>query len=120
MGTVGIFFDPPYSDKADRDNAIYHVESESVAHDVRNWCLERGDRKSYRIVLAGYYEEHVELLDHGWTAMRWKATGGYSNQGSNSNENRHRETLFLSPHCVRTEEKQDVEQLNIFGGECPE
>ena len=54
--TVGIFFDPPYSDKAGRDPRIYATDSRSVAHDVRAWALKRGGRENYRIVLAGYYE----------------------------------------------------------------
>jgi len=98
-GPVGIFFDPPYGVQ-DRDQELYHHESVSVAHDVRQWCLERGNKPSYRIVLAGY-DEHEELLTMGWTARRWKACGGYGNNaGSQGKQNRHRETLYFSPHCV--------------------
>lgn len=99
-GICGIFFDPPYGVAATRDESIYHHDSLSVADDVRSWCLARGDRPSYRIVLAGYYEEHASLLDHGWRVERWKATGGYSNLGGGKNENRKREALFFSPHCL--------------------
>ena len=64
------------------------------------WCKERGKIPSYRIVLAGY-EEYEELLSEGWTKQNWKAGGGYSNQKSNNTENnRHRETLYFSPHCL--------------------
>lgn len=103
--TVGIFFDPPYSAEAGRDNNLYQVESLTVAHDVRAWCLERGERKKYRIVLAGYYEEHEELLQHGWTVKRWKTQGGYGrlggkDAGTRGQVNRHREALFISPHCA--------------------
>lgn len=63
--TVGMFFDPPYSDKAERDARIYAVDSLQVAYEVRQWCVERGRRENYRIVLAGYYDEHAELLDQG-------------------------------------------------------
>lgn len=101
MGPVGIFFDPPYSDVAGRDPDLYAEESQSVAHDVREWCLARGDRPSYRIVLAGYYEEHESLLAHGWTVKRWKTQGGYGGLGKGKGmENRHREALFMSPHCL--------------------
>jgi DNA adenine methylase len=103
---VGIFFDPPYSDKANRNKTLYTEESDSVAHDVRAWCIERGQRENYRIVLAGYYEEHEELLQHGWTAHRYKVTGGYSRLGNQSSANRFRETLFISPHC-ELEKKQE-------------
>lgn len=102
IGTVGMFFDPPYGVKANRDPSIYgEDDSLTVADDVREWCLKRGSKKSYRIILAGYYEEHDTLLDHGWTVRRWKAQGGYSNlgKGKNENPNRQREALFMSPHC---------------------
>jgi len=35
----------------------------------------------YRIVLAGYYEEHESLLDEGWQVHRWSAAGGYATLG---------------------------------------
>lgn len=99
IGTVGIFFDPPYGVE-DRHGAVYAEDSQTVSHEVRAWALERGSKASYRIVLAGYEDEHAECLDHGWTAIRWKTKGGYANLGdSQGKTNRHRETLFLSPHC---------------------
>lgn len=104
-GTVGIFFDPPYSDK-DRSNGLYAVDSYDVAHDVRQWCIERGSREDYRIVLAGYYEEHEELLNHGWRAFRYKVQGGYGNRNKNGYINRFRETLFISPYCNQDTQKR--------------
>jgi hypothetical protein len=101
-GMVGIFFDPPYGEKANRA-IVYHNDSLSIADDIRNWCLERGDRKTYRIVLSGYFEEHLELLNRGWRYERWSAQGGYSNMGKEKKQgdkNRHRETLFFSPYCI--------------------
>ena len=104
-GTCGMFLDPPYDPKTcDRDANIYHCESATVANEVREWCLARGDRKSYRIVLAGYYEEHESLLDHGWTVHRWSAHGGFANKAKDKTKckgeaNRHKEALFFSPHC---------------------
>lgn len=100
MGTVGIFFDPPYSEKAGRSKGVYHRDCLKVAHEVREWALERGKRKRYRIVLAGYFDEHKDLLNHGWGARRWSALGGYANQRKGEkNENRHKEALFYSPYC---------------------
>lgn len=101
--TVGMFFDPPYAVN-DRNNGIYHKESLSVAHDVRSWCIERGDRENYRIVIAGY-DEHEELADHGWSSQDWKAGGGYANTARNNGDsrgkqNRKREMLWFSPHCI--------------------
>ncbi len=102
-GTCGLFFDPPYDpEKCNRDPNIYTEESATVANDVREWCRKRGDRKTYRIVLAGYFEEHQSLLDDGWTVYRWSAHGGFANRGkgkTRGEENRHKEALFFSPHC---------------------
>jgi len=99
----GMFFDPPYSDP-DRCKNVYGVDSMTVAHDVREWCKTRADDPDYRIVLAGYDGEHNELEDIGWTVHAWKAQGGYGNQagkdaGSQGQVNRHKERLWLSPHC---------------------
>lgn len=81
---------------------IENEESGTVANDVREWCRKKGSRKTYRIVLAGYYHEHESLKDDGWTVHRWTAHGGYANRGKGKTRgatNRHKETLFLSPHC---------------------
>ena len=105
-GDAGIFFDPPYSHDVGRDEGIYHEESATVAKAVAEWAVERGEQAAYRIVLAGYYEEHEWLLARGWTVKRWKAQGGYANVRRDVNEetqgaaNRHREALFFSPHCL--------------------
>lgn len=104
LGPCGIFFDPPYSDVAERDMGVYTVDCGQVAHAVRAWCLERGGERDMRIVLAGYYEEHESLLDAGWSVERWSAQGGYSSTSRNETRgkvNRHREALFFSPHCRR-------------------
>lgn len=102
--SVGFFFDPPYGKKATRSNGLYDKDSLTVSDDVREWCLERGRNPSYRIVLAGYIEEHQELLNHGWTMYRYKVVGGYGNisiKNKGENKNRFRETLFISPHCLK-------------------
>lgn len=96
LGTVGIFFDPPYGVK-DRDDSIYHHDSMDVAALVNAWALERGKKDSYRIVITGY-EEHENLLSEGWTAHSWKANGGYGNRAGN--KNCEREMIYFSPHCL--------------------
>jgi hypothetical protein len=102
-GTCGIFFDPPYSAEAGRDPVIYQEESAIVAHEVREWCIPRGKRKTYRIVLAGYLQEHWDYLKpEGWTKYDWSAHGGFANRGNGKMQgkiNRHKEALFFSPHC---------------------
>ena len=99
-GVVGIFFDPPYGDAATRNPQLYHVESSNVAQEVATWALQRGARPTYRIILAGYYEEHAHLLCHGWRVHRWTAGAAYAAKGSRNTVNRCREALFFSPHCI--------------------
>lgn len=99
--TVGYFFDPPYS--VTNRIKVYTHDSVTVAQDVQKWVLERGAKKNWRIVLAGYFEEHQALLEHGWQACRWKTGGGYSNISGKRNENALKEALFLSPHCLNIE-----------------
>lgn len=117
-GLTGVFLDPPYSAEAGRDNNLYAVESLTVAHDVRAWCLETIEDKSgrytgprylhpkMRIALCGYDVEHQELEALGWDVVEWKANGGYSNQSQNGNGNRHRERVWFSPHCLPAMEKR--------------
>lgn len=114
IGTCGMFFDPPYSDTANRYPRCYAVDCLNVAHEVREWCRERGGSPDYRIVLAGYYEEHESLLADGWRATTWKAQGGYANTSraaTNGKVNRHRETLFLSPHCLTNAPRETQHEL---------
>ncbi len=103
IGTVGIYFDPPYGVE-DRDKNIYRHDSTTVANDVLEWVKTRGDIETYRIVLSGY-EEHDELETLGWRSQSWIASGGYSNLaiGNGSKENRKREKFWFSPHCIKTE-----------------
>jgi hypothetical protein len=109
LGVTGIFFDPPYSTEAGRDNALYAQDSGTVAHDVRAYCLERGADPRYRIALCGYEGEgHDALTGHGWDVVAWKAQGGYANRNK-KNRNRDRERLYFSPHCVKPD-------LGLFAG----
>lgn len=101
---VGMFFDPPYATEG-RDENIYDCESMTVAKDVEKWVLERGENPNYRIVVAGYDDEYKTLLDNGWAYEAWSAGGGYSRSNTRGAVNRHRERLFISPHCL-TKEKE--------------
>ena len=104
MGDVGIFFDPPYAHDVGRHEGLYAEESENVSREAAAWAIERGSRKSYRIVFAGYADEHPALIEAGWRVMPWKAQGGYGNRGgedSRGSANRHREALFFSPFTLK-------------------
>ena len=101
--TVGVFLDPPYSDAANRDMTLYSVDSGTIAHDVREWCLANGDNPRYRIVLAGYEDEHAAHMPPTWRVMNWKANASFqSSRADGANQtNRHKERLWFSPHCIR-------------------
>ena len=99
--SCGVFLDPPYAVE-DRGSVYGEHEDRDVANDVREWCREWGKHPSMRIVLCGYAGEHDDLTVDGWTTIIWKASGGYGNQSDN-NDNRGRERMWLSPHCLRQE-----------------
>lgn len=61
--SVGVFLDPPYDGHAD----FYGKNDVSINEEVRNWCIEYGQRKNFKIVLSGYGEDNDVLLAHGWT-----------------------------------------------------
>jgi len=94
--TCGVFLDPPYVD----GDARYVFNSGTVAHDVAAWAIEHGNDPRLRIAVCGY-DEHDTLAAHGWTSRAWRASGGFGLQGSGSaRDNRHREVVWFSPHCL--------------------
>lgn len=101
MGLTAVFLDPPYSDSAGREGDLYAVDSATIAHDVRAWCLDRGDDPKMRIALCGYAGEHEALESAGWSVVAWKAKGGYGSQAESvGRANAARERIWFSPHCL--------------------
>lgn len=97
-GVTGIFFDPPYD--LDMRTAVYANESNCAA-DVMKWCIDHGNDKDLRIVLAGYDGEHNRLEAHGWRVHAWKAAGGFGGgRGQRGDENASKERLWFSPQCL--------------------
>jgi hypothetical protein len=122
-GPCAVFLDPPYSAEASRDMTLYAMESGTVAHDVRAWCVANGASPKFRIVLAGFDSEHVELERHGWTVHEWFAAGhlrgGMGNIRQDKTKGGHqqkRERLWASPHCLPIGRPQ-TEQGRLFGDE---
>lgn len=110
-GITGILFDPPYED----GEMSYAAGGAGVSADVRKWALENGDNPKLRIALCGYEGEHQ--MPSSWQCVPWKARGGYGNQGGeDSEDNRHRERIWFSPHCLRAEDQGDLFAA-IGGGE---
>lgn len=56
IGTTGIFLDPPYSEAAGRDPALYTHDSLEVAPQVRAWAIEHGSNPKLRIAYCSYGE----------------------------------------------------------------
>jgi hypothetical protein len=106
-GPAGIFLDPPYGDV--RCSGLYAEDSLTVAGEVREWCLEHGDDKLLRIVLAGFDEEHGVLEAAGWRAVEWFREGflkGGMAQQSEDGHSQGKERLWFSPGCLRPEPRQ--------------
>ena len=100
-GVCGVFLDPPYDLEG---RAEVYAQETSVFRDVTSWALANGDDPKLRIVVAGYSGEHADLEAAGWSTATWKAKGGYGSQGAGRGRaNAARETLWLSPHCLRSD-----------------
>ena len=92
-GTTAVFLDPPY----DNVSSGMYAQEMSVSAEVWKWCESNGADEKMRIALCGYDGDH-DLP--GWTKIEGKATtGGYGN--SAGNQNHKRETIWLSPHCIK-------------------
>ena len=90
----GVFLDPPY----DTGGENYSTGGEGIAAAVREWALEHGSDSRLRIVLCGYDGEHEMPAD--WHCHGYSATGAYCGKGTAAQENRHRERIWFSPHCL--------------------
>jgi len=97
-GTVGIVLDPPYS--SGEHSVTYAASTDDVAHQVREWAIEQGERASLRIALCGYEGERA--MPPTWTEVTWKALGGYGNAAKGRGRaNAERERIWFSPGCVQ-------------------
>jgi DNA adenine methylase len=97
---AAIFLDPPYAETAKRASDLYRVDSEQVAHKVREWAIAHGDDPRYRIALCGYDGEHA--MPDSWDCVQGKGGGGhgFGGQAKAGYGNRGRERIWFSPHCV--------------------
>lgn len=95
-----VFLDPPYSHEF-RDPGLYAEDDATISEQVRQWALEHGDDPDLRIALCGYAGEHD--MPDSWTELPWKAARGYAGPG---NDNRERERIWFSPHCLPLEQRQ--------------
>jgi hypothetical protein len=116
MGMTGVFLDPPYQMDGrdvvyDNHDADPDGDNAEVFYDVVRWAVEHTDNRQLRIAVCGYWEDG--LFPESWECVRWKARGGWSNLGrGRGSENRHRETVWFSPSCLRPSADK---QLLLFG-----
>ena len=109
---VGVFLDPPYLGDV-RTADLYAVDDHTIAHAVRDWCLEHGDDPRLRIVLAGYRAEHDDLMPDTWRRHYYSASAAYSTTESAARQdgnhaNRANEVLWFSPHCVTPDRQGEL------------
>jgi len=105
-GATGIFLDPPYTHEG-RDAGVYADDDVDIAAAVAAWVLANGDNPDFRIAYCGY-EDGAVLFPETWEKIAWSAQGGYSNHSAD-NQNKHRETIWFSPNCLKA-----PEQLGMF------
>ncbi len=105
-----VFLDPPYNPEL-RSRYLYTADSLGISGDVRVWALDHGDDPEIRIALCGYEGEHE--MPSSWECVEWKAARGYA---SDSNENRAKERIWFSPHCLRVK-SLDQRQGSLFSAE---
>lgn len=97
-----VFLDPPYSHEI-RDPYLYGEDAVGVSDNVRVWALEHGDDPDLRIALCGYAGEHE--MPKSWTEHAWKGARGYAAEG---NDNREKERIWFSPHCLPIEQQRGL------------
>ncbi|MBP8055107.1 MAG: hypothetical protein KA314_04665 [Chloroflexi bacterium] len=112
IGETAVVLDPPYDDPS-RDPKLYAVEDQvlrgrkdgdkSLSQAAREWALANGDNPKLKIALFGYETEHQPHMPESWRCVAWKGSGGYGNRNAD-NQNRHKERVWLSPHCLYPEQ----------------
>jgi site-specific DNA-adenine methylase len=95
---AGVLLDPPYA-HAERDADCYGANDSECSAAVRAWAVAHGEDERLRIVLCGYEGEHA--MPASWRSVAWGTQGGWGNNGERGRRNKHRERLWLSPHCLR-------------------
>jgi DNA adenine methylase len=97
-GVTAILLDPPYGTKAKRAPNLYTDDDLTTAAAAAAWARAHGGNPKLRIALCGYEGEHD--MPATWACVPWKAKKGYGGQATGGNENRHRERIWFSPHCL--------------------
>jgi len=104
-GVVGVFLDPPYDDPG-RSAGLYRHDNQIVSKRMRCWAVNNGDDPKFRIVFAGYFDQHDDKFPENWRRYQYTGPSSYQTtasaaQGNGNNLNRKKECLWFSPHCVQ-------------------
>jgi hypothetical protein len=120
LGLTGVFLDPPYRIKLkdgtiNRDGDLYgsdqNQDVDKLVDHVIAYCIERGPDPLMRIAVCGLTGEGYEALEPlGWECVAWRSGGGYGNRNK-ANNNRERERIWFSPHCLKPEEMTTQREL---------
>ena len=102
QGVTGVFLDPPYPVESLRYPDLYSVDDGTLAHKCQEWAIQNGQNPLLRIALCGY--DGIWDMPEYWTVFKWKTQGGYAGMGNTSQENRFRERIWFSPHCLKGEQ----------------
>lgn len=112
-GMTAVPLDAPYKED-DCDDRCYAHEVDGIWMETHAWALANGSNPLLRIALCGYEGPHgAELVAAGWDEVSWKARGYGGGMGKRGEENRHRERIWFSPHCLKP---SNAEQLDLLGG----
>jgi len=96
---IGVFLDPPYTKKAGRMAKLYVHDDLVVGNQVFDWVVENGNNKKMRIAVCGFEGEYE--FPQSWECVSWKSNGGYSKPESTKNNNKEKERIWFSPHCLK-------------------
>jgi len=105
---TAVFLDPPYQHDGRAVQVYGAFDDPNLMGAVIDWCLAYGDDPRLRIALCRY-DTCTALDAAGWGGYTWAAPGGYGNQNAQGNDNRHREIIYFSPHCLNNR------QLKLWG-----
>jgi hypothetical protein len=110
-----VFLDPTYAHDL-RASGLYRVDSPDFSRRAREWALDHGDDPELRICMAGYWDEHSDSMPSTWTVHRWRGNRGYA---AEDNQNREKETLWFSPHCLPIETQRSLFEVteHLNGGD---
>lgn len=100
---TAVFFDCPYDDELRTKRIYNHDDGKALSTAVREWAIANGDDPQLRIAVCGYKNEHE--FPKSWTVHEWTGARGYAGE---DNDNRTKETIWFSKHCLSIEQQRSL------------